>query len=141
MIAGLRNFFDKASRVSATLGDAAVATLYPSACRVCGDVIESWRDGVACSACWREIEREDADFCAKCQKCWAPLPPPASRVEAGARRCGLCDQFAFDFVRACGPYRGAVRETVLRLKRTPHIPAVRPAGANEIEGELIAKPA
>jgi ComF family protein len=119
VIAGLRKFFDKASRVSATLRDAAVATLYPSACRVCGDVIESWRDGVACSACWHEIEQEAADFCVKC---WTPLPF-ASRVEAGARRCGRCDHFAFDFVRSCGPYRGAMRETVLRLKETPHIPA------------------
>jgi ComF family protein len=120
LIAGLRNFFDKASRVSATLRDATVATLYPIACRVCGDAIESWRDGVACSACWREVERETADFCAKC---WTPLPF-AARVEAEASRlCGRCDHFAFDFVRSCGPYRGAIRETVLRLKETPHIPA------------------
>ena len=114
----LRNFFDKASRVSATLGDAAAAALYPSACRVCGDMIESWRDGVSCSACWREVEQEAADFCAKC---WAPLPP-ASRAEAGARRCGRCDSFAFDVIRSCGPYRGAMREAVLRLKGAPHIP-------------------
>lgn len=119
MVAGLRNFFDKASRVSATLRDAAVATLYPSACRVCGDVIESWRDGVACSACWHEIEQEAADLCVKC---WAPLTC-ALRVEADARRRHRCDHFAFDFVRSCGPYRGAMRETVLRLKVTPHIPA------------------
>src|SRR5262245_9507642 len=119
MIKILRKFFDNASRVSATLGDAAVATLYPGACRVCGAVIESWRDGVACSACWHEVEQEAADFCAKC---WTPLVR-APRAEAGARRCGRCDHFAFDFVRSCGPYRGAMRETVLRLKETPHIPA------------------
>jgi competence protein ComFC len=119
MIAGLRNFFDKASRVSATLRDATVAALYPSACRVCGDVIESLRDGVACSKCWREVEHETADFCAKC---WTPLVH-APLVETGDRRCGRCDHFAFDVVRSCGPYRGAMRETVLRLKRLPHIPA------------------
>jgi ComF family protein len=119
MFTSLRNFFDKASQVSATLRDAAASTLYPSACRVCGDVVESWRDGAACSACWREVEQETADFCAKC---WTPLPF-AARVEAGPRQCGRCDNFAFDFVRSCGPYRGAMRETVLRLKRTPYIPA------------------
>jgi competence protein ComFC len=118
MINSLRNFFDNASRVSAALGDAAVATLYPGACRVCGAVIESWRDGVACSACWHEVEQEAADFCAKC---WTPLTR-APRAEAGARACGRCDHFAFDVVRSCGPYRGAMRETVLRLKLTPHIP-------------------
>lgn len=128
MVTILNDFFYKASQISATLRDAAVATLYPSACRVCGCVIESWRDGVACSACWRDIEREDADFHGKrpkrsrCHKCWTPMPY-APGVEAGARRCGRCDHFAFDFVRSCGPYRGAVRETVLRLKREPHIPA------------------
>jgi ComF family protein len=120
MFPSLRNYYDKASRVSARLRDAAVATLYPSACRVCGDAVESWRDGVACPACWREVERENADFCAKC---WTPLPF-AARVEAQeSRRCGRCDHFAFDFVRSCGPYRGAIRETVLRLKESPQIPA------------------
>jgi ComF family protein len=122
MSTGLNNFFAKVSRVSATLRDAAVATLYPCACRVCGGSIESWRDGVACSACWRDIEREDADFC---EKCWAPLNRLLG-VETGAggrRRCGRCDHFAFDFVRSCGPYSGAMRETVLRLKGAPHIPA------------------
>src|SRR5689334_7524779 len=120
----LHNIFDKASRVSATLRDAAVATLYPGACRVCGGVIESWRDGMACSACWGEIEREDADFRErrqKCRKCWAPLIC-APGVEGGDSRCGQCDHFLFDFVRSCGPYRGAMREAVLRLKREPHIP-------------------
>ncbi|HEY8459531.1 MAG TPA: ComF family protein [Blastocatellia bacterium] len=128
MITVLNDFFDKASRVSAALRDAAVATLYPSVCRVCGGVIESWRDGVACSACWREIEWDDSGVrekwskWPKCAKCWTPLPD-APGVEAGPRRCGRCDHFAFDFVRCCGPYRGAMRETVLRLKREPHVPA------------------
>jgi ComF family protein len=115
MINSLCKFFDKALRGSATLRDAAVATLYPSACRVCGGAIESWRDGVACSGCWREVEQEAVDLCAKC---WAPAPSASS-----AGRCGRCDHFAFNVVRSCGPYRGAVRETVLRLKRAPHIPA------------------
>jgi ComF family protein len=119
MIAGIHNFFHVASRVSAMLRDAAVATLYPSACRVCGDVIESWRDGMACSACWFEVEQEAADFCAKCR---APLLR-APRAGAGVRRCGRCDHFAFDVVRSCGPYRGAMREAVLRLKMAPHVPA------------------
>jgi len=118
MINGLRKFFDNATRVSATLGDAAVAALYPGACRVCGAMIESWRDGVACPACWHEVEREDADLCAKC---WSPLTR-SPRAETGAGACGRCDHFAFDVVRSCGPYRGAMRETVLRLKLTPHIP-------------------
>jgi ComF family protein len=125
MIAGLNNFFDKAARFSVTLRDAAVATIYPTGCRVCGEVIESWRDGVACSNCWREIEDKvlNGDFCARC---WTPLRPLASRVEPrikdADRRCGRCDHFAFDFVRSCGPYEGAMRETVLGLKWRPYVP-------------------
>jgi len=121
MITGTYNFFDKAMRFSVTLRDAAVATIYPSGCRVCGDAIESWRDGVACSNCWREIERKilTKDFCVKCS---APLRSLASSIEYVDRRCGLCDHFAFDFVRSCGPYEGAMRETVLGLKWRPYLP-------------------
>jgi ComF family protein len=122
MMTGLTNFFLKSSRLSSALRDAAVATLYPSRCRVCGEMIESWRDGVACSDCWREVELKtlNGDFCAKC---WTPLRPLASRIEVVDRRCGRCDHFAFDFVRSCGPYEGAMRETALRLKARPHLPA------------------
>ncbi|MGH9768252.1 MAG: ComF family protein [Blastocatellia bacterium] len=122
MITGLNDLFDRASRLSATLRDAAVATLYPSGCRVCGNMIESWRDGAACAKCWREVEQKSqtGDFCAKC---WTRLQPLPSGGEVVERRCGRCDQFAFGYVRACGLYDGAMRETVLRLKRRPHIPA------------------
>ncbi len=94
-----------------------MAALYPSACRVCGRVIESWRDGVACSACWREVEEWDDDFCVKCSL------PFEARGDAGSRRCRRCELFVFDSVRSCGPYRGAMRETVLWMKATPHLPA------------------
>ncbi|MGE0127424.1 MAG: ComF family protein [Blastocatellales bacterium] len=126
MISYLRELFDNASRLSGVLSDAAVATLYPGRCRVCGDMIESWRDGVACSKCWLEIEQKSlsGDFCAKCGARLQPLHPHIpSRIEAVDRRCGRCDQFTFGFARACGPYEGALRESVLRLKLHPHIPA------------------
>jgi ComF family protein len=121
MISSLNNIFDRASRVSAILRDAAVATLYPGRCRVCGGMIESWRDGVACSKCWREVERKSLaeDFCAKCGMRLQPLAP---RVEVVDRRCGRCERFPFGFARACGPYEGAMREGVLRLKLNPHVP-------------------
>lgn len=121
MINNLNNFLVKASRVSAILRDAAVATLYPGRCRVCGDMIESWRDGVACSKCWREVEQKSLveDLCAKCGM-W--LRPLQSRIEVVDRRCGRCDRFPFGFARACGPYEGAMRESVLRLKLNPHVP-------------------
>ncbi len=135
MIGNLKKFFDGASRLSATLRDAAVASFYPGDCRVCGEMIESWRDGAACLKCWQDIERKSlgVDFCVKC---WTRLRPQGPGIGAPDWRedrrpqdwhedrwCGRCESFAFDFVRSCGPYEGALRETVLRLKHRPHIPA------------------
>lgn len=100
--------------------DATLAMFYPTACRVCGAMIESWRDGVACANCWAEIEaaREDMEFCLKCGMALRPLP---SNTTTGQRRCGRCDEFAFSLARACGPYDGALRESVLWLKSHPQV--------------------
>jgi ComF family protein len=84
-------------------------------------MIESWRDGVACSKCWREVEEKSIeDVCAKCGM-W--LRPLQSRIEIIDRRCGRCEWLPFSFARACGPYQGAIRENILRLKLIPHIPS------------------
>ncbi len=113
-------------KVSSALCDAVLATLYPTACRVCGAMIESRRDGVACDACWRESERTieqvraQNDFCGKCGMPLSPLPP---HILMGERTCGRCDQLAFSVARACGVHEGALRESVLWLKRHPQIPA------------------
>lgn len=122
MINSLNNLFDRALRATSVLCDAALATLYPNGCRVCGEMIESWHDGVACSECWREVAQESysGDLCVKCGMRLRSLPSP---VEAFDRRCGRCDHLAFDYARACGPYEGALRESVLRLKLVPQFPA------------------
>jgi ComF family protein len=121
MLTRFDKIFNGVSRVSASLRDAALAMLYPNACRVCGRVIESWRDGVACANCWQEVERRRTteSFCVKCGAELEPLPP---QVALDQRRCGRCSGLAFDFARACGPYEGALRESVLSLKLYPHIP-------------------
>jgi ComF family protein len=108
-----RNVFDN-------LRDAALATLYPTSCRVCDGMIESWRDGPACAKCWGEIEGSSwlKDFCAKCG---LPLQPLPASIPPSARRCGRCDDRAFACARACGPYEGALRESVLWLKANPQI--------------------
>jgi ComF family protein len=104
----------------ADLRDAAMATFYPTACRACGVTIESWRDGVACATCWSEVDqlRESEDVCAKCG---LPLKKLSSRNRIGERRCGLCEDLAFNYARCCGSYRGALRESVLWLKDHPQI--------------------
>lgn len=94
--------------------------LYPTACRVCGAMIESWRDGVACANCWAELEATSGieEFCVKCGMALQTLP---ANVVMGERRCGRCDEFAFSVARACGPYDGALRESVLWLKLHPQV--------------------
>jgi ComF family protein len=97
--------------------DAGVGLLYPTACRVCGQMIESWEDGVACDACWREVRLPDP----ACSKCGFGMRTLPSIMEIEARRCGRCEAFAFDRARACGLYEGALRESILFLKSTPHL--------------------
>ena len=90
------------------------------ACRVCGVGIESWRNGVACEQCWQEAELKLAqgELCAKCGLPLAALP---SHIVTDARRCGRCDGLSFTLARTCGVYDGAIRESVLWLKRHPQI--------------------
>ena len=97
-----------------------MALLFPTCCRVCGATIESLQEGVACKRCWQAAESARLSF-DYCKKCDASLP--RLQLQAQARWCGLCDEFAFTAARACGNYGGAVRESVLRLKRQPEIPA------------------
>jgi ComF family protein len=101
--------------------DAILSLLYPTACRVCGATIESWRDGIACVKCWNGIEQYQllTDYCGKCG---VPLPSLPIERQLSERRCGRCDDLAFNFARSCGPYVGALRESVLLLKTYPQIP-------------------
>ena len=49
-------------------------------------------------------------------------------------RCGRCDDDAFTVARACGSYEGALRASILELKRQPHL-ARRLAGLlHEVQG-------
>ncbi len=102
------------------LRDASVALLFPTLCHVCGAAIEGLQEGVACKRCWQAAEttRLNFDYCEKCD-----VSLPRLQRQAQARRCGLCDDFAFTAARACGNYAGAVRESVLRLKVQPDVPA------------------
>jgi ComF family protein len=110
----------RAIRSLAGLGDAVLTVFYPTACRVCSAIIESWRDGIACAQCWEEIEhtRIPEDYCVKCGLPLHSLPP---HIKINERYCGHCDDFAFNYARACGPYEGALRESVLWLKTHPEL--------------------
>lgn len=82
-------------------------------------MIESLADGIACRRCWQASENTRLDF-DYCEKCDVSLPRLSLRAQA--RYCGFCDELAFAQARACGNYRGALRESVLWLKLHPILP-------------------
>lgn len=105
-----------------SLYDAALALLYPQACDVCGEGVEARADGMVCAACWRET-RIFSEAETLCWKCGAPgdaVISPEKRMDVHCRRC---TGDAYDGARACGLYQGALRASVLALKREPHVAA------------------
>src|ERR1043165_1886896 len=100
--------------------DALLTLAYPQICGICGRSVEQRRFGVACEGCWKEtrIFTDDERICWKCGM-------------RGQVRCGRCESLAFTAARAAGPYEGALRESVLLLKRQPHV-------ARHIEELLVA---
>ncbi|MBS1810062.1 MAG: ComF family protein [Acidobacteria bacterium] len=101
------------------LQDSATALVYPTLCRVCEASIDSLDDGITCRHCWLENENARLNF-DHCEKCDASLP--RLHLKPQARSCGKCESFAFTDARACGIYKGSLREAVLALKRQPNIP-------------------
>jgi ComF family protein len=101
---------------TSALYDAALALVYPQACAVCEAGVEARADGVACRACWQKtrIFREEDLICWKC----GVLAPGAVTEEKRREiRCHRCDSEHFTAARACGAYEGALRASVLALKR------------------------
>jgi ComF family protein len=111
-----------ASNVSVISGlyDSVLALLYPQACAVCGESVESRHDGVVCAACWAKtplfVETD-----ALCWKCGAPGRASVAADKRQTVRCGQCDDDMFTSARACGSYEGGLRASVLALKREPHV--------------------
>jgi ComF family protein len=102
------------------LYDAALALLYPQECAVCGACVESHRDGVACAACWRETRIFSGEE-TLCWKCGALAGGVVAEETRPLVRCHRCDADEFAAARACGVYEGALRASVLALKREPHV--------------------
>jgi ComF family protein len=101
--------------------DAALALFYPQICNVCGASVESRVDGVACSSCWQET-RIFTNSDTLCWKCGVPTPV---QFESESRQelvgCHGCDEASFSAARACGLYEGALRASVIALKREPNV--------------------
>ena len=92
------NFGEAVLVVSMNFYDAVLTLAYPQICVICGSSVEQRRFGVACEECWkgtRIFTDEEADY---------------------------CEEMGFTAARALGVYDGALRESVLRLKRQPYVP-------------------
>lgn len=108
------------TELSSQIFDAALALVYPQACSVCGDSVESRHDGIACAGCWQAtpVFHEAVTLC---WKCGALSHVSVSGGKRESIRCGRCDDDAFTNARACGGYEGALRASILELKREPHV--------------------
>ena len=101
--------------------DALLTVAYPQACLVCGGSVEERRFGVACRACW-DATRVFTGTETICWKCGALLSDvEISEFVRREVRCHRCDTQSFAAVRAVGLYDGALRESVLTLKRQAHL--------------------
>jgi ComF family protein len=107
-------------RAASVAYDSLLALLYPQSCAVCSDSVESRGLGAACAKCWEETRI----FTGKeivCWKCGLPSTGTVAEEQREQVRCRRCDDDAFTAARACGVYEGALRASILLLKREPHV--------------------
>jgi ComF family protein len=102
------------------LYDAVLALLYPQPCAACGRSVEARADGIACAACWAKARIFSEDDLI-CWKCGVLSPGRVAEEHRREVRCRRCDDEHFAAARACGGYEGALRASVLALKREPYV--------------------
>jgi ComF family protein len=108
------------SPIISHLYDATLSLIYPQPCAVCGRSVEKRADGVACASCWNATQIfGEADTL--CWKCGAFTRASIGEDRRKDIRCGHCDGDAYTTARACGSYEGALRASILNLKREPHV--------------------
>jgi ComF family protein len=112
------------------LYDAALTLVYPQACQVCGSSVESRVEGVACRKCWLETRLFSGNdlLCWKC----GGLALVGSDIKVREEvRCHRCQELSFTAARAGGVYEGALRASIIALKRNPCV-------SEKVVGGMIA---
>ena len=99
--------------------DALLTLSYPQSCAICCRSVEQRRFGVTCEKCWRatRILSGAETICWKC----GLLSEEVSAARLDEVRCRRCEAQSFTTARSIGPYKGALRASVLELKRQPHL--------------------
>jgi ComF family protein len=82
--------------------------------------VESQRDGAACERCWAET-RIFSSQDILCWKCGALSTGKISEERREEVRCRRCDVESFTAARAVGAYEGALRASIISLKREPFV--------------------
>jgi ComF family protein len=118
------------SRAANLCYDSLLAVVYPRACAVCGGSLESRGLGAACARCWQQTKIFSTETL--CWKCGQPSIGTVADDKREAVRCHRCDDANFTAARACGVYEGALRASVLLLKREPHF-------CQKLRDELLKK--
>ena len=99
------------------LADGLLTLVYPQACSICGRSVERRELIPACIDCWNSTRVfTGTETC--CWKCGV-VSQGLRVIEPTLVRCQRCDDQQFEVARACGVYEGALRESVLLLKRQP----------------------
>lgn len=99
------------------IADAIFSLLYPQACRICKQSVESFADGVTCRDCWTRTKIFSGRD-VLCGKCGAFLRESDRKAETF---CGHCDDHAYDSARAVGVYDNALAAAVINLKHDPTV--------------------
>ena len=99
--------------------DALLTLSYPQSCAICCRSVEKQRFGVTCEACWNAT-RILSGAETSCWKCGL-LSDEVSAARLDEVRCRRCEVQSFTAARSIGPYEGALRASVLELKRQPHL--------------------
>ncbi len=108
------------TRTVNSIYNALLSLVYPQACSLCGASVEDRCLGIACAPCWRET-RTFTPTDIICWKCGALSLATIAPEKPDQVRCRRCDRDPFTAARACGAYEGALRASVLALKREPYI--------------------
>lgn len=108
-------------RAFRSIRDGLLSLTYPSQCKICGEMVDSWEDGVVCHACWNDpsITKLLLDHLI-CNKCGIPVALPDISTSANTF-CGGCNNLEYASARACGLYKGALESSILFLKTQPFI--------------------
>ena len=102
------------------LCDALLTLAYPVPCALCTNSVESRIYGNVCRACWSTTQLFTGGE-PVCWKCGGLARIALRPVDHEKIRCRSCDSKIFDAARACGIYEGALRESVLLLKKQPGV--------------------